>query len=172
MWKKLIICLLAMAALYCSLEAPAAESKREQIKKKANQKKKTEDVVWEKDIKSAIAKAKKSKKYILLVHIAPKVNNNSKLFYKNIIENKKVLYKASKALVFVKFEYENLKKVSKEAAAAIKTYPIAKRGNSYVMPTVYLLDSAGNVLEQKGFEDKDAATYLKSFKSMKNLKKK
>ena len=169
MWKILLICLLAMLSFVSSLDVMAAESKKEKVRKK-KQEKKIEEVVWEKDVKTAITKAKKAKKYILLIHIAPKVNNNSKLFDQNIIKNK-ALAKAAKDLIFVKFEYENLKKISKEAAEAIKAYPIERGENNYIMPTVYLLDSTGLILEKKfGFQEKTPAEYLKSFKSMKKKK--
>ena len=170
MWKILLIYLLAMVSFCSSLDVMAAESKKEKARKKNKQVKKVEEVVWEKDVKTAITKAKKAKKYILLIHIAPKVNNNSKLFDQNIIKNK-ALAKAAQDLVLVKFEYENLKNISKEAAEAIKAYPIERGENNYIMPTVYLLDSTGLILEKRsGFQEKSPAEYLKSFKSMKKKK--
>ena len=171
MLKRLLICLLAIASFCCSLDAAAAENKKEKLKKKNKQSDKNAEIVWEKDIKTALAKAKKSKKYILLIYIAPKVNKSSQLFKQCLIDNKKALLKVAKNLVFVKFEYENLKNVSKEAVNANKIYPIESRSNKLIMPTVYLLDSAGSILEKKvGFQEKSSSEYLKSFKSLKKKK--
>ena len=167
MWKKLIVCLLAAVSFYSSLDAVAAETKRTRNRKKNKHEKKIEEVVWEKDIKSAVAKAKMSKKYVLLIHIAPGLNKESKLFDQNIVKNKS-LARYSRELVFVKFEYESIKKAPKEAVEAAKMYPIEQRGNSFIMPTVYLLDGAGNVLDKKvGFQGKGPSEYIKSFKSIK-----
>ena len=146
-----------------------AEAKAE---KKAKKEKNPTEIVWQKDMKSALAAAKKGKKNILLIHIAPQVNNNSKLFNKHIIQNKN-LVKESANIVFIKFEYKDMKNRSKEAIAADKLYPIEKIGNRVIMPTVYLLDSAGKIIDKKvGFSEKNPASYLKSFKVPKKSKKK
>lgn len=178
MWKKIVVFVLAAVSLYAAVSVQAAETKREAMNKKAKAEKKAKkeknptEIVWQKDMKSALAAAKKGKKNILLIHIAPQVNNNSKLFNKHIIQNKN-LVKESANIVFIKFEYKDMKNRSKEAIAADKLYPIEKIGNRVIMPTVYLLDSAGKIIDKKvGFSEKNPASYLKSFKVPKKSKKK
>ena len=178
MWKKIVVFVLAAVSLYAAVSVQA-DTKKEMLKKKIKAEKKPKNdkkaaaAVWEKDITKAIAAAKKSKKPVLLVHIAPQVNKNSKLFNKHIIQSKN-LAKDAQNIILVKFEYKDLKNISKAAAAALKKYPLEKRGNIVVMPTVYLLNSNGEVLEKKaGFNNAmSPADYLKSFKSLKKFKKK
>ena len=173
MGKKFVLFALAVITSIAAVSVHGAETKKEKLVKKAKGEKKVADVVWQKDVAKAIAAAKKSKKPILLVHIAPKVNNNSELYDKNIIKNKN-LNKFSKDFIFVKFEYKDLKNISKEAAAALKKYPLEKQRNTFVMPTVYLLDSTGAVIEKKAgyYTELSPSEYFKSFKSLKKLKKK
>ena len=175
MWKKFAVYLLALVALYASFDVYGAESKREKQRKKSKQtrqSKKSFTVSWQNDITKALALAKKSKQPILLVHYAPQVTKESKQLHQSIVMDKN-LGKAARGMVLVKFEYTDLRKISKEAAAALKKYPIEQRGNKFILPTVYLLDSAGNILDRKsGFSNQSSAGYLKSFKGLKRFRKK
>ena len=166
MFKKLFITFAVFLAV-TALCVNGAEHKKEQ--KKNAQKKKDTAITWQADMPKALAAAKKGKKLILLIHIAPQVNNNSKLFNEKIIKNNE-LGQFAKIMVFVKFEYKDMRDVSKAARESWKKYPLETQGNKVILPTVYLLDSAGNVLEKKvGFSSTNPESYIKSFKNIKNI---
>ncbi len=169
--KRVFTAFLATVLLCAACLVQGAEKKKEKIQKNQQKKQTATSAVWHSDMKKAVAAAKKSRKLILLVHLAPEINNNSKLFDQHIVKSKN-LAKAAARLELVKFEYNDLKNISPEAKEAMTKYPVAQEGNKYIMPTVYVLDGSGNVLERKiGFAPSSPESYLKSFKSIKEFSK-
>ena len=173
--KKLFTAFLTLIFLCSACLIYGAEKKKEQIRKNKSQTKTpaaASAAKWQSDIKKALAAAKKSRKLVLLVHTAPTVNNASKLFNQHIVQNKN-LAKIASRVTLVKFEYKDLKNISPAAQEAMKKYPIKiEDNNKYIMPTVYILNSDGTILEQKaGFTECDPESYLKSFKSLKEAEK-
>ena len=172
MVKRIFIVLLAVfLGMTLAVNGDEGGKSKQKLKKEQQLKEKKKEqpasIKWMDDITKALAAAKKSKKHIVLVYIAPEVNQNSKLF--NEFISRKEFAKFANAAVFVKFEYKDMKNISKNAQAAAKKYPVGFEGNQVVMPTVYIIDSTGKVVDRKvGFKEADVAFYMKQFKTMKS----
>ena len=100
------------------------------------------------------------------------MNEASKLFDQQIVKSKS-LAKITPRVVLVKFEYEDMKNITPAAKAAAEKYKIKNQDNKLIMPTVYLLDSAGNALDARyGFSGENTPeSYLKGFKGLKDFGK-
>ena len=170
--KSFFTAFLAALLLSSAFLANGAEKKKEQIKKQKQKTQTAANPVWHSDLKKALAEAKKGRKYILLVHTAPAVNEASKLFDQQIVKSKS-LAKITPRVVLVKFEYEDMKNITPAAKAAAEKYKIKNQDNKLIMPTVYLLDSAGNALDARyGFSGENTPeSYLKGFKVLKDFGK-
>ena len=163
--KKLLMMLLAFACLLSAFDAAAASKKSKKSKKA--KKSKVEKVNWQSDISKALADAKKNKKQIFLVLDAPTSSKEAQALDKAVFKHKNFI-KAVKNHVVVKTDYQKLSKMGKKMPAVWQKYPPVKSGNKDVLPTVYLLDSNGAVLEKSAeFGTRNPGDFIKSFKSYK-----
>lgn len=163
--KKLLMMLLAFACLLSAFDAAAASKKSKKSKKA--QKSKVEKVVWQSDMAKALADAKKNKKQIFLVLNSTTPSKEAKAMEKAVFQHKNFA-KAVKNHIMVKADYQKLSKMGKKMPAVWQKYPPLKSGNKDVLPTVYLLDSNGAVLEKSAeFGTRNPGEFIKSFKNYK-----
>lgn len=163
--KKLIMPLLALIVCWGITGDLMAASKRDLQRKRHLDDKKNE-VKWYNNLNTALTEAQKSNKQILLLITGSDWCPVCKNLHSKVFEHKDFKEFANKKLVLLKADFPRRREQNAmekgQAQEVVKKYP------SSGYPTVYLLDSQGNVLEKKvGFGGGSAKSYLKSFKKLK-----
>ena len=143
------------------------------VKKKRAERKAQKQVKWHTNLASALAEAQKNKSQILLLATGSDWCPPCMNLEKKIISHKDFA-KVVKAnnLVLLKADFPRRREQSAQekadAQAIVKVYP------ANGVPSVYLLDSQGKVLDKKtGFSGKSDSpeSYLKSFKGFEKKSK-
>ena len=172
-----------MLAVLCCLNFAEAASKKsgdkrsdelrrhKALEKKQQSRLEFSAVRWHTELTRALKEAQRTNKNILLLVTGSDWCPPCKALEKKVFSHKDFAEIAPASLVLLKADFPRRKAQSaeekKQARAIVKKYPV--RG----YPTVFMLSPTGKILEKKvGFGGGSAKSYLKSFRSFKQVKNK
>lgn len=168
--KRLLMCLLALACVFVCNDSLAAKDSKEKSKKsqKSQKSKKNQfskfSAVWHVNLEKALAEAKSRKCPVMLLITGSTWCGPCKYLEKNVFSSKEFSRYARKSLVLLKADIPGGgKNISADVKKILKKYP------ANGVPTVYILDASGNVLEKQGGSNKGDSfkNYIKRFKTLK-----